>query len=85
MSLNPDELTERIEQAFQRAWLKERGQPVSGPPDDRRILFAAVAGGVLGYLKEKENELLATLTVRDDGEEDRLDVTEAELGIEGTQ
>ena len=62
-------LTAFIEQAMQEEWLAARGEvlPADGPGAiDRRVLFAAVAKGVLRYLHEHRADLLTSLSI-DDG------------------
>ncbi len=62
-------MTALIEQAMQEEWLAARGEPLpaDGPGAiDRRVLFAAVAKGVLRYLHEHRDDLLTSLMV-DDG------------------
>ena len=62
-------MTAFIEQAMQEEWLAARGEPLpaDGPGAiDRRVLFAAVAKGVLRYLHEHRADLLTSLSI-DDG------------------
>lgn len=62
-------MTAFIEQAMQEEWLAARGEPLpaDGPGAiDRRMLFAAVAKGVLRYLHEHRADLLTSLSI-DDG------------------
>lgn len=70
MALTVQELTDRIEHAFSDEWAlrKTIDLPAAGA-EDRRLLFAAVARGVLMYLKEKEREMVTTLTTRSLGGE----------------
>lgn len=53
-----------IEDAMREEWQAAHGEPLptSGPGvKDRRILFAAVAKGVLRYLYEHRDDLITTL------------------------
>ncbi len=62
-------LTDLIEQAMREEWFAARGAPLptDGPgAQDRRILFAAVAKGVLRYLHAHRADLI-TSTAIDDG------------------
>lgn len=57
-------MTAFIELAMQEEWLAARGEvlPANGPGAiDRRVLFAAVAKGVLRYLHEHRDDLLTSL------------------------
>lgn len=69
-STNDGSMTALIEQAMQEEWLAARGEPLpaDGPgSQDRRILFAAVAKGVLRYLYEHRDDLLSTLDIPEGG------------------
>ncbi len=52
-------MAEAMEQAFQTQWNQAKGKalPEAGA-DDRRILFSAIAQGVLGHLQQHINEAL---------------------------
>lgn len=57
-----------IEDAMREEWQAARGEPLStsGPGvKDRRILFAAVAKGVLRYLYEHRDDLITTLEINE--------------------
>jgi hypothetical protein len=59
-------MTAFIEAAMREEWQAARGEelPSSGPgAQDRKILFAAVAKGVLRYLYEHRDDLIASLTI----------------------
>jgi hypothetical protein len=85
MALRPGELTDRIEAAFEAEWQRTKSIPLpAAGGEDRRLLFAAVARGVLGYLKDHEDELFRTITLRDVGEDKAWTVTDANLDIERT-
>jgi hypothetical protein len=83
MALTPADLTTRIEQEFATVWQQTKGSPLpGGGAEDRRLLFAAVARGVLAYLKAKEDDVIDRLTVREAGGDERdLTVVEANLDI----
>lgn len=55
-------MTAYIEESMRQQWLEARGEvlPEEGA-EDRRILFAAVARGVLRYLYEHREDLVSTL------------------------
>lgn len=70
MSLKPSDLVEAIQTAFSQEWQSAKGAP---PPDagteDRRLLFAAVARGLLKYLDDHQDEVLTEITFHDEGQE----------------
>jgi hypothetical protein len=81
--LTPAALTARIETAFEDVWRQKKGVDLPGSgADDRRLLFAAVAGGLLAYLKDNEDLVIDSLKVREAGGDERtLTVTDATLDI----
>ena len=83
MALNVNDLTAAIEAGFDREWLRAKGTPAaSAGKEDRRIMFAAVARGVLQYFKDHQNELLDRVDARDqNGVSYNFDVETADLGI----
>ncbi|NML16830.1 hypothetical protein [Azohydromonas caseinilytica] len=58
-----DSLAGAIEAAMQAEWHAAKGQflPDGAAGQDRRILFVAIAKGVLGYLEAHQAELLTTV------------------------
>lgn len=83
MALQPDAMTDAIETAYAAEWSKVKPSPLpDAGKDDRRLIFAGVARGVLQYLSDHHNELLTTLKVQiEGGDEMTLQVTETDLGI----
>jgi hypothetical protein len=81
--LTAQALTDRIEQEFASVYAQSKGAPLPGVGgDDRRMLFAAVAGGVLAYLKANEDSVIDSLTVQEAGlDKKTLSVVEASLDI----
>ncbi len=62
MSLTIGELTSYIDTAFQEEWTRRKTISLpAGGEEDRQLLFAAVARGVLTYLKAKEGELVRSI------------------------
>jgi hypothetical protein len=54
-----DSMAEAMEQAFQDEWNTVKGEPLpAGGEEERKILFAAVAQGVLSYLSDNINASL---------------------------
>lgn len=67
-SVDDGTMTAFIEQAMREEWQAARGEPLpeDGPgARDRRILFAAVAKGVLRYLYEHRDDLVTTREIPD--------------------
>jgi len=61
-SIDDDSMTAFIEASMRQQWFDAHGEelPQQGAKD-RRILFAAVARGVLRYLYEHRDDLVTTL------------------------
>lgn len=61
MALKAVDMAEAIEQAFQLEWTaaKTTALPQAGAAD-RKILFAAVAQGVLNYLEAHKSDLVTS-------------------------
>ena len=56
-----DSMAEAMEQAFQDEWNAVKGEPLpEGGEEERKILFAAVAQGMLSYVSDNIN---ASLTI----------------------
>lgn len=50
-------LAESIDNAFKMEWLMAKGEPLpDAGADDRRLLFAALAQGLLNYLKNNDDD-----------------------------
>ncbi len=75
-------MAEAMEQALAREWqaLKGADLPAEGR-DDRRLLFAAIATGVLSYLKAHQAEVLNTITLEIGGAQAPHAVTNLDLNI----
>ena len=57
-------MAEAIETAMQQELMAVRGIPLPADgQDDRRLLFVAIARGVLQYLKNHESETLNSITL----------------------
>ena len=83
MSLRPDELTDAIDEAFREEWARDHPNPLpEAGSQDRRLLFAAVARGLLTYLRDNSDEIFETITLRAEGADERTyTVTETDLDI----
>lgn len=77
-------MAEAIEIALQQEWqaVKHEALPTEGQVD-RRLLFVAIARGVLQYLKTHEDEFLSTITL-EDGVVSTSRVTNLELNYSGS-
>ena len=66
MALELSALTYAIDKAFGTEWTKSKGgsAPDAGK-DDRRLMFAAVARGILEYLSAQQSDLIASVTLTD--------------------
>ncbi len=83
MALEPGSLTDAIEAAYETEWPKVKSHPLpDAGKDDRRLLFAGIARGILQYLSDHHDELLTNITTLDaGGEQITMQVTGTELGI----
>jgi hypothetical protein len=83
MALQPGPLTDAIELAYETEWkaVKPNPLPAAGK-DDRRLLFAGVARGVLQYLSDHHDELILTIKAKDQaGQAATFTITGTDLGI----
>ena len=83
MALEPNAMTDAIETAYKAEWQRVKPNPLpDAGKDDRRLIFAGVARGILQYLSDHHNDLLTSITTQTpDGSEIRAQVTETDLGI----
>jgi hypothetical protein len=62
LALEVTALTDAIDAAFKTEWGKIKSAPLSDAGgEDRRLLFAAVARGLLEYLSEHQEELVLSV------------------------
>jgi hypothetical protein len=85
MALAPDPLTEAMMQALHDEWQAAKGSPLpDAGAEDRRLLFAAVAKGLLGYLKANEDGAVRSIELRAEGPQAIVyTVVSLDLGVEG--
>jgi hypothetical protein len=57
-------MAEAIETAFNTEWNNNKETPPASS-DDRKILFAAIAQGILNYLKDNQNNMINSITFID--------------------
>ncbi len=83
MALNKSDLAEAIGAAFEKEWLVAKNIPLpAAGMEDRKMLFAAIARGILDYLKAHENEIIKSMTLeRPPGEPTDYLVKGVELDI----
>ena len=84
MALEITGLTQAIDDAFKKEWgNRKKGIPLpAAGQEDRQLLFAAVARGVLEYLKAHEDEVLNKITIQENATKLRtVTITAAELNI----
>jgi hypothetical protein len=84
MALKPGEMTDAIETGYEAEWAVAKPNPLpDAGKEDRRLLFAGIARGILQYLSDHHNELLTTITTQDEvGTTATLQITETDLGID---
>lgn len=82
MPLEPTALTDAMQQAFSAEWLAVKGSPMpEAGAEDRRLLLAAVARGLLTYLKAQEKEFIKSVTLEEPAGAMKRTVTELDLNI----
>jgi hypothetical protein len=65
MPLEEAGMTRAIEEAFEKEWDKRKKIPLpDAGSEDRQLLFAAIARGILEYLVEHENEVIKSIRIR---------------------
>jgi hypothetical protein len=82
MALQAGELTEAMLQALGREWQRAKGAPLpAAGVEDRRLLFAAVAHGLLAYLDAKQDQVITTIDLEQAGTRVRYQVRALDLDI----
>lgn len=57
-------MAEAIEQAMDKEWQTAKGTSLPADEDNaRRLLFSAIASGILSYLKTHQGEVINTITL----------------------
>lgn len=84
MSLKPADLVDAMQSAFGDEWVSKRGaEPPEAGKEDRGLLFAAVARGLLTYLDNHHDEILSEVTFQDGDQDPRAHrVVSTKLDIE---
>jgi hypothetical protein len=83
MPLIPSELTDAMQEAFKTEWAAAKKTPMpEAGGQDRRLLFAAVARGLLEYVAAHQAEALQTITFEDvAGQSVKHTVTDTAINI----
>jgi len=76
-------LAKAIEDAMKTEWETVKGTPMPDTdPTDRRILFVAIAQGILGYLNSHESDAITEIEYDDGvGGTSTLDVESVEFNV----
>ena len=73
-------MAEAIEQALEAEWQAVKGSALpSDGQEDRRLLLAAIASGILNYLETHQNEFINSITL---GSGSTQNVTALDLNIQ---
>jgi hypothetical protein len=82
MALQAGELTEAMLQALGTEWQRAKGAPLPATGvEDRRLLFTAVAHGLLAYLSAKQDQVITTIDLEQAGVRVRYQVRALDLDI----
>lgn len=67
--LEPNGLATELQAALPGAWQTVKNAPFPGDPNDpdQRILFLAIARGLLKYLEANQNGVMSTITLQTGG------------------
>ena len=66
MALEPEGLANAMQAAFPGAWKDTKGVAFEGDPldPDQKILYLAIARGLLKYLNDHENDTMTSIQLR---------------------
>jgi len=79
MPLVANELANAMMDQLDDAWLIVKGDPIPSPPgEDARIMFLAIARGLLVYMEQKQNDTIKTIAL---GGGSAVNVTSLDLNI----
>jgi hypothetical protein len=82
MALEPDGLADAMVAALPRAWELVQGSDIpfpGGSTDDAKIMFLAVARGLLTYLEAHQNDMIKTIDLDETLTVNHFDVTAMDL------
>ncbi|HTX91828.1 MAG TPA: hypothetical protein VMC09_11505 [Anaerolineales bacterium] len=76
-------MAESIEKALEKEWQADKGSalPADGK-DERRILLAAIASGILNYLEAHQDEFINKITLQSGSTTTDNTVTKLDLNIQ---
>jgi hypothetical protein len=64
MSLKPDDLAQAMVDALPAAWARVKGEPFpGGSTDDARVMFLAVARGLLTFLEGHQADMISRINL----------------------
>jgi hypothetical protein len=79
MALEADALANAMMAQLGEAWQIVKGEPIPSPPgEDARIMFLAIARGLLKYMEQHQNETIKTIAL---GGGSSVNVTSLDLNI----
>ena len=79
MPLVANELANAMMDQLDDAWLIVKGDPIPSPPgEDARIMFLAIARGLLIYMEQHQNDTIKTIAL---GGGSAVNVTSLDLNI----
>ena len=82
MALKTSELVAVMETVMRNEYLSQKKTPLPTlGGEDRKLLFTAMAGGVLQYLESKQKEVISTITLKVGTNEETYTVTNLDLNI----
>ena len=79
MALVANDLANAMMDQLDDAWQIVKGEPIPSPPgDDARIMFLAIARGLLRYMEQHQNETIKSIAL---GGGSSINVTSLDLNI----
>lgn len=83
MTLTSTQLTAAMQEALRQEWQASKGSPITNTTvEDMRLIFAAVARGLLNYLETHQDDFINTITVQETSENPRTQtVVRTDLNI----
>jgi hypothetical protein len=79
MALVANDLANAMMDQLDDAWQIVKGEPIPSPPgDDARIMFLAIARGLLRYMEQHQNETIKSIAL---GGGSSVNVTSLDLNI----
>ena len=79
MALVANDLANAMMNQLDEAWQIVKGEPIPSPPgDDARVMFLAIARGLLIYMEQHQNDMVSTVAL---GGGSAVNVTSLNLNI----